>query len=111
MEEKELEKILKGVVKSGKYVLGLREVLDSVTGSKIVIASNSVSLEEFTKLSEACNSASVPLHRYGGTSVGLGRLCGKSFRVTALAVKSPGETDLSRLLAEVAPVGPPGPGP
>jgi large subunit ribosomal protein L30e len=100
MNKRELGQILSRVVKTGKCVLGLREVQKSVRGSKIVIYSTKVPNNKLKQLIEACRAANVPTLPYEGTSFELGSLCGKKFRVSALAVKAAGDVDLTPLLNE-----------
>lgn len=100
MHKRELGQILSKVVKTGKCVLGLREVLKSVRGSKIVIYSTKMPQDKIKQLIEACRAANVPTFAYDGTSFELGTLCGKRFRVSALAIKAAGDSDITPLLNE-----------
>jgi len=100
MNKRELGLILSKAVKTGKCVLGFREVQKSVRGSKIIIYSNTISTEKIKPLLDACRAANVPTLAYDGPSFELGSLCGKKFRISALAVKSAGDADLTSLLNE-----------
>jgi len=100
MNKRELGQILSKVVKKGKCVLGLREVQKSVRGSKIIVYSTKIPKDKLRQLIEACRAANVPTLAYEGTSFELGTLCGKRFRVSALAVKAAGDVDLTPLLNE-----------
>ena len=100
MDRRELGQILSKVVKTGRCVLGLREVQKSVRGSKIIIYSTKIPQDRIKQLIEACRTANVPTLAYEGTSLELGSLCGKRFRVSALAVKAVGDADLTPLLNE-----------
>jgi large subunit ribosomal protein L30e len=101
MNKRELGQLLSKIVKSGKYVIGLREVQKSVRGSKIIIYSKKIPQQDKLKqLIEACKAANVPTLAFDGTSFELGNLCGKRFRVSALAVKAAGDVDLTPLLNE-----------
>jgi large subunit ribosomal protein L30e len=101
MNKRELGQLLSKIVKSGKCVLGLREVQKSVRGSKIIIYSTKIPQQDKLKqLIEACKAANVPTLPFDGSSFELGNLCGKRFRVSALAVKSAGDVDITPLLNE-----------
>lgn len=100
MNERELGSILSKAVKTGKCVLGLKEVLKAVRGSKIVIYSTQIPKDKLASLIEACRTANVPTLAYSSKPFNLGVLCGKKFRVSALAIKSAGDADLAPLLAE-----------
>ncbi|MEM1995208.1 MAG: ribosomal L7Ae/L30e/S12e/Gadd45 family protein [Nitrososphaerales archaeon] len=99
MSERELGLILSKAVKTGKCVLGLKEVQKSVRGSKIVIYSTLAPKDKLKTLIEACRAANVPTLPYNKKPFELGLLCGKRFRVSALAIKSAGDADLTPLLA------------
>ena len=101
ISEKNLEKILKAILKSGKVVIGTKEVLGSLKGSKLVISSSSLSKNSLSKIVETCESLSVPLFEFKGTSMDFGRICGKPFLVSAIAIKSSGEINLSPLIGQV----------
>ena len=98
VEEKALEKILQTAVKTGKYVAGLKEVSHSLKGSRLVIYSTALPEKKVSKIIEGCRALSVPFFPYEGSTIRLGRICGKPFRISALAVKSPGEADLTPIL-------------
>ncbi len=100
MNKRELGQLLSKIVKSGKCILGLREVQKSLRGSKIVIYSTKIPQDKLKQLIEACKAANVPTLAFDGTSFELGNLCGKRFRVSALAVKAAGDVDLTPLLNE-----------
>jgi large subunit ribosomal protein L30e len=93
-----LENVFKKVVKTGKYVTGLKEVVQSLKGSKIVIYSKTLCEKDVTRLVEGCRILSIPVLPYDGSTVELGKICGKPFRISTIAVKSPGEADLSPIL-------------
>lgn len=101
IDEKTLSKTLTGVAKTGKSVAGYKEVWKSVKGSKVVITSSSLTNDKTKKLQEACNAATVPFLQVALTSVGLGKALGRQFRVSALAVKSQGDANLSTILGEI----------
>lgn len=97
IDEKLLVKTLGSIIKTGKYVLGEKEVSQSVKGSKLVIfAQHPFSKEVFRK----CGEASVPTYIYQGNSEKLGRICGKHFRVSVFAIKSAGDIPITPLLEE-----------
>lgn len=98
MIEKDFEKILRTVVKTGKYIIGAKEVLKSIKGSKMIIYSSSLSKDKVSEVVDICKSLSIPCMEFKGTSIELGKVCGKPFPISAIAIKSPGEADLSPLI-------------
>jgi|SRR5208283_518893 len=91
-EERELEKQLKLVAKTGKYIVGRREVMGGIKGSKLLVWSASAGLPQ-TILDDTKN-LQIPAVRFNGNPVELGRACGIPFRVSVFAVKSTGDADL-----------------
>ncbi|MGB9660042.1 MAG: 50S ribosomal protein L30e [Nitrososphaerales archaeon] len=98
ISEKDLEKILRTVMKTGKFIIGAKEVSKSIRGSKIIIYSSSLPKDWVSEVVKTCKSLSIPFIEFKGTSIDLGRICGKPFPMSAIAIKSPGEVDLSPLI-------------
>jgi large subunit ribosomal protein L30e len=96
-EERELEKQLRLVSKTGKYVVGRREVMGSLKGSKLLVWSTSAGLPQ--SILDDSKNLQIPAIRFDGNPVELGRACGIPFRVSVIAVKSPGDADLKRFLS------------
>jgi large subunit ribosomal protein L30e len=92
-DERELEKQLKIAAKTGNYVVGRREVQSGIKGSKLLVWSASANLPQ--GILDECRGLSVPAFRFSGNPVELGRACGIPFRVSVIALKSPGDADLS----------------
>src|SRR5919202_3875257 len=97
---KTLEKVIKDAVGSNKYKSGVKETVQSIKGAKLVIVSKSIDPEDMKKLKEQTESADVTLYEYPGTSVQLGKLCNKPFRITAIAIKSGAVDEISAIVAE-----------
>jgi large subunit ribosomal protein L30e len=98
LDEKMLEKPLKAILKTGKYSLGMKEASKSLKSVKLLIYSDSLDEMHVSKLKRACVASSVPTIAYSGSSVTLGRLCGRPFKVSVLSVRSANEEDLAPLL-------------
>ena len=96
MDEKSLQSFLRTVIKTGKYVMGTKEVTKSIKGSSVVIAA-STPQQYLEQIHRVCTSADVSLIIYPGSSVELGRICGKPFRISSIVVKSLGEASLEEL--------------
>ncbi len=91
-EERELEKQLKIAARTGEYLVGRREVLDGVKGSKLLVWSASANVPQ--KILDECKALSVPAVKFNGNPVELGHACGIPFRVSVFAVKATGDADL-----------------
>src|SRR5919197_2946216 len=97
---KALEKVIKDAVAADKYKSGFKEVLQSVNGTKLIIVSKSIDPGDRTKLEEQAKTANVSVYEYPGTSVQLGKLCNKPFRITAIAIKSGTADEISTIVSE-----------
>jgi len=98
LSEKALGDFFSKVMKTGRYHIGLREVLKNLKDARLVVVSSSLSEEELASIEEGLKGRSVPLIRYEGDSVKLGRVCGLPFRVKAVSVRHPGEASIRKLL-------------
>jgi len=92
-ENLELEKQLKLVKKTGSYIVGRREVSNSLKGSKLLVWSASANVPQL--ILDECKNLSVPAIKFAGNPVELGRACGIPFRVSVIALKAAGDADLS----------------
>ena len=95
-----LEKVIKEAITSDKYKSGVKEVLQSVKGSKLIILSSTVTGSDRSKIEEQAKSANVALYDYPGTSVQLGKMCNKPFRINAIAIKSGSADEINSILSE-----------
>jgi large subunit ribosomal protein L30e len=91
-DTRELEKQLKLAAKTGKYVVGRREVLGGLKGSKLLVWSTSANVPQ--RILDESRSFSIPAVKFEGNPVELGKACGIPFRVSVIAVKAPGDADL-----------------
>jgi large subunit ribosomal protein L30e len=95
-----LEKVIKDAVVADKYKSGVKEVLQSVKGSKLIIVSKSIDPDDRKKLEEQAKSTNVAIYQYSGNSVQLGKLCNKPFRITTIAIKSGTPEEISAIVSE-----------
>jgi large subunit ribosomal protein L30e len=95
-----LEKVIKDSVVADKYKSGVKEVLQSVKGSKLIIVSKSIDPDDRKKLEEQAKSTNVAIYEYSGNSVQLGKLCNKPFRITTIAIKSGTPEEISAIVSE-----------
>jgi large subunit ribosomal protein L30e len=98
VDEKMLEKTLQNILKTGKYTFGLKESTKSLKSVKLMIYANTLDAKTVSNLESSCAAVSVPTLAFPGSSLTLGRLCNRPFKVSALSVKSAGEADLTPLL-------------
>jgi large subunit ribosomal protein L30e len=87
---------LRRAIKTGNVILGQNETEQCIKEGKaqlVVIAQNCP--EKFR--THVAGEKNVFVHTFEGSSVALGKACGKPFMVSALAVVSPGESDILSL--------------
>jgi large subunit ribosomal protein L30e len=95
-----LEKVIKNAIADDRYKSGIKEVLQSVKGSKLIIVSKSLDPEYRKKLEDQAKSTNITVYEYPGTSVQLGKLCNKPYRITTIAIKSGTADEISAILSE-----------
>jgi large subunit ribosomal protein L30e len=95
-----LEKVIKDAVAADKYKSGMKEVMQSVKGSKLIIVSKSIESADRVKLEEQAKASNVAVYEFPGNSVQLGKLCNKPFRITAVALKSGTAEEITAIMSE-----------
>ncbi|MCT8336213.1 50S ribosomal protein L30e [Methanoculleus sp. Afa-1] len=83
---------LRKAVKTGTVLLGQNKTQESIEEGKaklIVVARNSPE-----SVKNLVNEIDIPVYVYEGSSVQLGKACGRPYVVSALAVVEPGESDI-----------------
>ncbi|MEM0201246.1 MAG: 50S ribosomal protein L30e, partial [Candidatus Micrarchaeaceae archaeon] len=81
---------------TGKYTIGNREVIKSITESKsktIVLASKGKK-EIVDDILHICKVAKIRVILYNGNSLELGTLCGKPYSVNVLSILEPGNSNI-----------------
>lgn len=94
-----LAKILKDVMKGGRYSLGAKEVAAEMKSAKVVIAASSLSGTPAKGLLRQAESNHVPVVWAEKNSSQLGRMIGRPFRVSAIGVRTISEVDLKQIQA------------
>jgi large subunit ribosomal protein L30e len=99
VEQQLLGRVLKDAMKTGKYTLGTREVLSEIKSSKVVIAASSLPGKDGESLKAEAEKNKVPVVWTDKTSAQLGRLLGRPYKVSAVALRSISDQDLRQLQA------------
>ena len=97
---KNLEKTIKEAISSNKCKIGTREVMGSIKGSKLIVLSDSLMDMDRSKILDEAKAAQVPTLLYNGNSIQLGRLCNKTFRISAISLKIGNDKEIQELLNE-----------
>ena len=101
MAQKLLEKTLKDAIKEDQCVLGTKQVLNSISKSKLVVLSKSIQTEMRQKIESDAKKSKIQTLTFNGTSVNLGRLCGLQFRVSTLSLPQISESEITSLKKEI----------
>ena len=97
---KQLEKALTDAIKTGKRVLGTKQITSTIKDSKLVVISKSVPALSAKKIEESAQENNVPLVHFNDTSIILGKLCGLPFRVSAISLSTVSNTNVQAILKE-----------
>ncbi len=91
---------LHAVVKTGKVVLGSKNVVHTLLlgGPKAVVLCNSCDRETKECLLYYCQLANVPSRIIKATSVQLGEICAKPFPISCLAILNEGDSKILELV-------------
>lgn len=95
----DVNKAIATTVKTGRVLFGANNAVKSIKAGRaklVLLAANCPmdirdDIEYYGKLS------AIPVVIYNGTSIDLGAACGKSFMVSALTVRDPGDSDILKL--------------
>jgi large subunit ribosomal protein L30e len=95
-----LDKLIKEAVASGKYKKGTNEVLRFAKGSKLILISDSVRGQKRSYIEDQAKSFGVPVLKFHGTSVILGRVCNRPHRISVLSIRTGTEEEIQNVLSE-----------
>lgn len=99
-DQQVLARVLKEAMKTGKYTIGTKEVISELKSAKMVIAASTLSRvdsEEGGLVKEA-EKNKVPVVKIDKSSAQLGRMLGRPFRVSAIALRVVAEGDFRQLV-------------
>lgn len=97
---KALEKLIKEAVASGKYKKGTKEVMRFAKGSKLILVSDSVSDKNRVSIEDQAKGSGIPVLKFRGTSVLLGRACNRPHRISMLSIRTGSEEEIQNILSE-----------
>lgn len=99
-DQQVLARVLKEAIKSGKYTIGTKEVISELKSAKMVIAATAMSGadEGEGSLVKEAEKSKVPVVRIDKSSAQLGKMIGRPFRVSAIALRVVAEGDFRQLV-------------
>ena len=103
-DQQVLARVLKEAIKSGKFTIGTKEVISELKSSKMVIAASTISSKDSDEggLVKAAERNKVPVVKIDKSSAQLGRMMGKPFRVSAIALRVVAEGDFRQLVGSAS---------
>ncbi len=104
MSEAAFERELKAAAKSGKIVLGARRSIKLLLRNAVkgVVISDNAPADVRKTVENLAALNKVPVHTYKGTSVELGSVIGKPFRVSVIAIIDPGDSKILDVISQQA---------
>lgn len=95
----DIDKELRRAERTGKVVLGSKEVLESLKhgNAKLVLITPNCSDSTTLKINQTTKLGKTPIHTYNGTSEDLGLAFGKPFLVSVAAIIDPGNSQVLQL--------------
>jgi large subunit ribosomal protein L30e len=96
---KSLDKIIKEALSANKCKIGTRDVMKSLKGSKLIVLSISVPTAIKSRIVNEASAASTPYIIFNGSSLSLGRVCNKPFRVSAISLKMGDTNEIQSILS------------
>jgi ribosomal protein L30E len=96
-EAAQLAKILKDSMKGGKYILGAKEVVSGMKGSRVILCTKSLPPRLEAMVRSEAQRLEVPIVDLKASSSELARMIGRPFRVSVIALRTLGENELKQL--------------
>ena len=97
---KQLEKALTDAIKTGKRIIGIKQITSTIKDSKLVVISKSTPILSAEKIEKTAQDNNVPLIHFNDTSIILGKLCGLPFRVSAISLSAVSSTNIQAIIKE-----------
>jgi large subunit ribosomal protein L30e len=98
---KMLAKVIKDAISSKNCKIGQKEVLHSAKNSKLIVCSNSLTSDTRKEIEETATSARIPVYNFNDSSVELGRLCNKPYRISVISIDKASGSDIAAVLEEI----------
>ena len=97
-----INKAIATTVRTGKVFLGAKNTVKNAKIGKVKLVIVAANCPENVRedIEYYCRLSDIPLITFSGTSIDLGVVCGKSFMVSALAVRESGDSDILKLAEE-----------
>ncbi|MCX8162300.1 MAG: 50S ribosomal protein L30e [Candidatus Bathyarchaeota archaeon] len=96
----EISRSILNAVRTGRVYIGAKSTFRSVMfrRARLVVLAENAPKSLADGITYYCKLAGIPIYIYRGSSIELGRACGKPFPVSALGIRDPGDSDVFELL-------------
>jgi ribosomal protein L30E len=103
-DQQVLARVLKEALKSGKFTIGTKEVISELKSSKMVIAASTIAstASAYGGLLKEAEKHNVPVVKIDKSSAQLGKMLGRPFRVSAIALRVVAEGDFRQLVGSAS---------
>lgn len=97
-----IQKSIRMVIDTGKYLFGLKAATKKVMHGqgKLVVYSANAPVDELAELEKYCALAQIPTHKYPGSSLELGSVCARPFPISAIWINDAGDSSILKLVHE-----------
>jgi len=95
----DVNKAIATTVKTGKILFGTNNAIKNAKTrkAKLIIVASNCPQKIREDIEYYCKLSNIPVTIYKGNSIDLGAVCGKPFRVSALTIREPGDSDILKL--------------
>lgn len=95
----DIKKSIRLAVDTGKVCMGFKGTVKAVVNreARLVVVSRNARREHREDMERLARLSSVPLHKFEGTSMELGAICGRPHLVSFLGVVEGGDSDIFEL--------------
>jgi large subunit ribosomal protein L30e len=95
----DVNKAIATTVKTGKILFGTNNAIKNAKTrrAKLIIVASNCPQKIREEIEYFCKLSNIPVTIYNGTSIDLGAVCGKPFKVSALTIREPGDSDILKL--------------
>jgi large subunit ribosomal protein L30e len=95
----DVNKAIATTVKTGKISFGTNNAIKNAKTrkAKLIVVALNCPQKIREDIEYYCKLSNIPVTIYKGTSIDLGAVCGKPFKVSALTIREPGDSDILKL--------------
>ena len=96
----DINKAIVTTVKTGKVLFGTKNAVNNARArkAKLIILASNCPQKIRSDIEYYCMLSNLPVTIYKGTRIDLGAVCGKPFKVSALTIREPGDSDILKLM-------------